>query len=197
MSWTRANLTAAIAATLLLAACGEEQQATGSRGMGDKSIKKKGGDEKKGAEKKGGKKGADKGPKTRPKDRPKIVLTRADFATPARDPFQSWVDFDASESEPAAVSQRQRDVRMREYNFDDLKLIGVVNSGRNVVPRALFLANDGKSKTIHQGEYFSRAEVLLASVNRDYVEIEVVDEELAQTLNLERGERRAIYLETK
>jgi hypothetical protein len=58
------------------------------------------------------------------------------------------------------------------------------------------LASDGKSKTITQGEYFSTAEVLLAAVNRDYVEIEVVDDDLASSLNLQRGERRALYLKT-
>ena len=51
-----------------------------------------------------------------------------------------------------------------------------------------------KSQAIRQGEFFSSAEVLLAVVNRDYVEIEVVDDELAASLNLQRGERRAIYL---
>ena len=35
---------------------------------------------------------------------------------------------------------------------------------------------------------------MLAAVNRDYVEIEVVDDDLASSLNLQRGERRAIYL---
>ena len=87
-------------------------------------------------------------------------------------------------------------MRMADYNFEDLKLIGVVLSSRNIRPRALFVASDGKSKTVRQGEFFSRAEVMLASVNRDYVEIEVVDEELAKGLNMTRGERRAIYLKT-
>ena len=83
---------------------------------------------------------------------------------------------------------------MAEYNFEDLELIGIVHSGRDVQPRALWVGTDGKSKTIKQGEYFSRAEVLLATVNRDYVEIEVVDDELAKGLNMARGERRAVYL---
>jgi hypothetical protein len=61
-------------------------------------------------------------------------------------------------------------------------------------PRALFVASDGRSQAIKQGEYFSSAEVLLAAVNRDYVEIEVVDDDLASSLNLQRGERRAIQL---
>ena len=84
---------------------------------------------------------------------------------------------------------------MAGYAFEDLKLISIVN-GRGVAPRALFLASDGKSKTIKQGEYFSSAEVKLAAVNRDYVEIEVVDDDLGSSLNLQRGERRAIYLRT-
>ena len=95
---------------------------------------------------------------------------------------------------PDTPRERQREVRMPDYNFEDLVLIGIVHSGKGVQPRALWKATDGKSKTIRQGEYFSRAEVLLATVNRDYVEIEVVDDELAKGLNMERGERRAVYL---
>jgi hypothetical protein len=56
------------------------------------------------------------------------------------------------------------------------------------------VAGDGYSSAVRQGEYFSSAEVLLAAVNRDYVEIEVVDEELAASLGMQRGERRALYL---
>jgi Tfp pilus assembly protein PilP len=83
---------------------------------------------------------------------------------------------------------------MPEYAFEDLKLVAIVNSGRSIVPRALFVGSDGRSKAVRQGEYFSSAEVLLAAVNRDYVEIEIVDEELASSLNMQRGDRRAIYL---
>jgi Tfp pilus assembly protein PilP len=128
-----------------------------------------------------------------PSTRPRPVLTREDFAAITRDPFQSFLGTQVVEVEPDRP-RAQRDVKMGEYNFEDLKLVAIVHSGRGIVPSALFLASDGKSKTIHQGEYFSRAEVLLAAVNRDYVEVEVVDESLATNLNLARGERRALYL---
>lgn len=135
-------------------------------------------------------------PPVRP-DRPRKILTREDFGPETRDPFESFMDLSlapqAAETSPL-LAPRQRDVRLSTYNFEDLKLIGIVMSGRGVQPRALFVSTDGKSKTIKQGEYFSRAEVLLANVNRDYVEIEVVDEELAKGLNLAAGETRAIYL---
>lgn len=127
-------------------------------------------------------------------DRPKQTLTREDFARDSRDPFRNYNEVTSSEITPDAPRERQREVRMPEYNFEDLVLIGIVHSGKGVQPRALWKATDGKSKTIRQGEYFSRAEVLLATVNRDYVEIEVVDDELAKGLNMERGERRAVYL---
>jgi Tfp pilus assembly protein PilP len=112
-----------------------------------------------------------------------------------RDPFQVYVAPQAVVAEPDKV-RAERKVKMGKYAFEDLRLVAIVNSGRGVVPRALFLASDGKSKTIRQGEYFSSAEVLLAAVNRDYVEIEVVDDDLASSLNLQRGERRALYLRT-
>jgi Tfp pilus assembly protein PilP len=124
--------------------------------------------------------------------RPSPTLDTRSFAR-ARDPFQS-LQMEGIAVPEVERPKAQRKVRMPQYRFEDLRLIAIVNSGRGVVPRALFLANDGKSGTIHQGEYFSSAEVLLAAVNRDYVEIEIVDDEAAGSLNLERGERRAIYL---
>jgi Tfp pilus assembly protein PilP len=124
--------------------------------------------------------------------RPPPVLDVKSFAR-ARDPFLS-PQMDSIIVPEVERPKAQRKVRMPQYRFEDLKLIAIVNSGRGVVPRALFLATDGKSGTIHQGEYFSSAEVLLAAVNRDYVEIEVVDDGVASGLGLERGERRAIYL---
>ena len=132
-------------------------------------------------------------PVARP-DRPSKILTRDDFSSETRDPFRNYNEVDNVEVTPDAPRERQREVRMADVNFEDLTLIGIVHSGRDVRPRALWVGTDGKSKTIKQGEYFSRAEVLLAAVNRDYVEIEVVDDELARGLNMERGERRAIYL---
>ena len=128
--------------------------------------------------------------------RPRPVLTREDFSLLTRDPFQTFLGAQVVEVEPDRP-RAQRDVKLAGHNFEDLKLIAIVRSGRGIVPRALFLASDGKSQTVHQGEYFSRAEVLLAAVNRDYIEIEVVDEALASGLHMARGERRAIYLKNE
>ena len=130
----------------------------------------------------------------RPEDRPRAILTREDFGPDARDPFESYQGPRSTDIEPDHPNIKQRDVRLASYDFDDLSLVGIVRSGRNVRPRALFVCNDGLSKSVQQGEYFSRNEVLLAAVNRDYIEIEIVDEDLARGLNMARGERRAIYL---
>lgn len=124
--------------------------------------------------------------------RPPVDLDAKSF-TRRRDPFQSFVVAQKVELEPDKP-RAERKVVLGEYSFEDLKLIAIVNSGRQIVPRALFVGSDGRSKAVRQGEYFSSAEVLLAAVNRDYVEIEIVDEELASSLNMQRGERRAIYL---
>jgi Tfp pilus assembly protein PilP len=139
--------------------------------------------------------GADAAPAEDVPEHPKVVLTREDFGLESRDPFQPFLGNEVIEtSDSPRDVLRQRDVRLAEYNFEDLTLIGIVMSGRGIQPRALFLASDNKSKSVKQGEYFSRAEVLLAAVNRDYIEIEVVDEELAKGLNMATGERRPIYL---
>lgn len=178
-----------VAAALALTACSEDQPTLTERGTPQLSKPKK----------KAGGGGAapsakaeeeiDEGP-----PRPPVALDSKSFLR-RRDPFQSFVAAEIIEPEPDRPRAERR-VRMPTYAFEDLKLIAIVNSGRGIRPRALFLASDGKSKTIKQGEYFSSAEVLLAAVNRDYVEIEVVDDDLASSLNLQRGERRAIYLRT-
>lgn len=128
-------------------------------------------------------------------DRPRPVISREDFSSGARDPFHTYVTSILDEPAPVEVLDKQRNVKLSEYDFEQLKLIAIVNAGRNVEPRALFVASsDSKSKTVRQGEYFSSAEVLLASVNRDYIEIEIMDPELTPGWNMERGERRVIYL---
>ena len=124
--------------------------------------------------------------------RPPVALDAKSFQR-RRDPFLSFVASDVVVPEPDRP-RAARKVEMQQYAFEDLKLVAIVNAGRGMKPRALFIASDGRSNSIEQGEYFSSAEVLLAAVNRDYVEIEVVDDGLASSLNLQRGERRAIYL---
>ncbi len=124
---------------------------------------------------------------------PTVALDAKSFQR-RRDPFLNTVAADVVVPEPDRPRAANRTVAMQQYAFEDLKLVAIANGGRGVKPRALFVASDGKSGTIKQGDYFSSAELLLAAVNRDYVEIEVVDDDLASSLNLQRGERRAIYL---
>lgn len=182
-------------AGLAVTACEEEQQTVGTRGI--PGAKPGGGDAKAPASRRPGARAAAQGEQEESEvdpgpPRPPVALDSKSFSR-RRDPFESYVQTELVLAEPDSP-RAERDVKMGKYAFEDLKLIAIVNSGRGLVPRALFLASDGKSKTIKQGEYFSSAEVLLAAVNRDYVEIEVVDDDLASSLNLQRGERRAIYL---
>ena len=190
-----------ITGTLILAVgavsgCGEEEQESKQRGFGGQSDKK---NATSGRKKTAGRENArpvaaaEPAKPKRPRSEP---LTRENFGPETRDPFKSFLNdktLDAVEEAPV-VAERQREVRMAGYNFEDLSLAGIIRSKRGVGPRALFVASDGISGTIQQGEYFSRAEVLLSSVNAGYVEIEIVDENLAKGLNLATGETRAIYL---
>ena len=131
-------------------------------------------------------------------DRPRPTLTREDFSGRARDPFHNYLAAEVVDNpEPVEVVHKQRNVKLSEYTFEELRLIAIVNAGRNVAPTALFLASDNKSKSVKQGEYFSSAEVLLASVNRDYIEVEIIDPDLTPGWNLERGERKVIYLKDR
>ncbi len=125
--------------------------------------------------------------------RPLPTLDATAFAK-RRDPFQGFVASEPVRAEPDPI-RAEREVRLRQYSFDDLRLIVIANSRRaGVRPQARFLATDGVSGTVQQGEHFSSAEVLLAAVNQGYVEIQVVDEKLATSLGMENGERRALYL---
>lgn len=198
-------LTAALA--LATTACGEEEappsQSRGVPGGGKKgSDAKEGKDAAKTARRtpqatpageapfaaEGEEPEVDPGPK-----RPPPILDATSFMR-RRDPFQGLVEAAPVQPEPDPI-RAERAVLLRQYSFEDLKLVAIANSRRSGVrPRALFVAGDGYSSAIRQGEYFSSAEVLLAAVNRDYVEIEVVDEELAASLGMQRGERRALYL---
>jgi Tfp pilus assembly protein PilP len=192
-------------ALLLAAGCGEDEiQTTGQRGMGgqtkpiatDTKAGGGGGSRRSGGGGGGGSK-ADPEAEAEPErpDRPRPILTREDFSGRARDPFHNYMAAAVAETpEPVEVIRKQRDVKLSEYSFEELKLIAIVNAGRSVAPTALFLATDNKSKPVRQGEYFSSAEVLLASVNRDYIEVEIIDPELTPGWNLERGERKVIYL---
>lgn len=190
-----------LAAMLVLpaAACGEEDAAPPAAGRGIPGGAKKRADEKEAsraaatAKMAGGGSLAEEpafeeGPK-----RPSPTLDATSFVR-RRDPFQGLVEAEPVQPEPDPI-RAERAVVLRQYSFDDLKLVAIANSRRSGVrPRALFVAGDGFSGAVRQGEHFSSAEVLLVAVNRDYVEIEVVDEELAASLGMQRGERRALYL---
>jgi Tfp pilus assembly protein PilP len=190
---------------------GEQQEVTQQRGMGGVAVKsnnapaaaskdaKPAGGSRRSSGGGGGKPGeAEPEPELERPDRPRPILTREDFSGRSRDPFHNYAATDLLDSpEPIEIVRKQRDVKLAEYQFDELKLIAIVNAGRNVAPTALFLAGDNKSKSIKQGEYFSSAEVLLASVNRDYIEVEIIDPELTPGWNLERGERKVIYLKER
>jgi Tfp pilus assembly protein PilP len=210
MTSKQALALAGLLGAMTLAGCGgDEPEVTQQRGMGGQGVKidnkaPAGGGSKAPANDGGSRRSngtndaAAEDPAAEPvrPNRPKPVISREDFSAGARDPFHTYVS-PILEDQPAPleVLDKQRNVKLSEYEFEQLKLIGIVNAGRNVEPRALFVAsNDSKSKTVRQGEYFSKAEVLLASVNRDYIEIEIMDPELTPGWNMERGERRVIYL---
>lgn len=190
----------ALLASVGLVACGDDDaQVTNQRGLGGAKLKPSSpaGSRRSNAPAKPGEAQAVEADADF--ERPKRAdLTRDDFSGRARDPFHNYLAADALESPtPVEIVRKERAVKLAEYTFDELRLIAIVNAGRSVAPRALFLASDNKSKSVKQGEYFSSAEVLLASVNRDYIEIEVVDPELTPGWNLERGERKVIYLKDK
>ncbi len=199
----RSSVALAVVVSLGLVACGDDDaKTTSQRGLGGaKPISSsppaaQNGSRRSGAAAKPGEQPAVEEPDF---ERPKRAeLTRDDFSGRARDPFHNYLAAEVLDAPaPVEIVRKEREVKLAEYTFEELRLIAIVNAGRSVAPRALFLSSDNKSKSVKQGEYFSSAEVLLASVNRDYIEIEVVDPELTPGWNLERGERKVIYLKDK
>ena len=196
----RSGLVALLVFGLPSLGCGEDEaKVTNQRGMPNSSAPpindgKAGGSRRNGSGAKAGAGAEGEAESDRP-DRQRPVLTREDFSGRARDPFHNYLAAEVLDTPaPVEIVRKQRDVKLSEYTFEELRLIAIVNAGRSVAPTALFLSTDNKSKSVKQGEYFSSAEVLLASVNRDYIEIEVIDPELTPGWNLERGERKVIYL---
>ncbi|MGB1699010.1 MAG: hypothetical protein ACPHRO_03580 [Nannocystaceae bacterium] len=192
--WLNRLLVLSLLMGLSTAACGDDQSATPARSKAKKPQTTRTSNPKESAANVAGNSAAGKEAQVaRAKSDP---LTRENFGPEMRDPFKSFLvdeTIQAAEEAPV-IAERQRDVQMPTYNFEDLTLVGIIRSKRGVEPRALFVATDGFSGTIQQGQYFSRAEVLLSSVNSGYIEIEIVDENLAKGLNLTNGETRAIYL---
>lgn len=178
---------------LVIGGCGEEDNTkqSSARGAPKKSGKK--GSSQAGASQSSRGDGGEDSPEIEddPNEKP-IELHEKSFSR-RRDPFRNFVVTERPEPEPDAP-RAARKVKLAQYAFEDLRLIIIANSGRGIKPRAQFVGSDGRSGTVMQGEYFSSAELLLAAVNRDYVEVEVVDEELAGNLGLKRGERRPIFL---
>lgn len=204
MSSTRSPRSSAVllAAALLLptTACGDEElPATGQRGIPGGAKKSKG-DAKRPAARTPAAGGSEAAPELALAEeeepgvkRPPPQLDQTSF-TRRRDPFRGFVAAEPVQPEPDPI-RAERQVQLRQYSFEDLRLVAIANTRRSGVrPKVLFVAGDGISGSVSQGEFFSSAEVLLAAVNRDYVEIEVVDEELAASLGMQRGERRALYL---
>ncbi len=189
----RAVLLAAILAVPTTGCGDEETKSSGQRGAPGKRNKKNKAKAGKTSRRKttasaDGEPEIDPGPK-----RPPPTLDATSFVR-RRDPFQGFVSAEPVQPEPDPI-RAERSVELRQYSFEDLKLVAIVNTRRSGVrPRALFVAGDGFSGAVRQGQFFSSAEVLLVAVNRDYVEVEVVDEELSGSLGMQRGERRALYL---
>ena len=182
----------AFAAGPMVGGCGEDEKISKSRGIPGGSEKAGGKSRRSGAKAAGGGDSGDEVAEQGP-ERPPITLDEKSFSR-RRDPFRAFVVTERAEPEPDSP-RAARKVKLAQYGFEDLRLVIIVNSGRRgIKPRAQFVGADGRSGTVMQGEYFSSAEVLLAAVNRDYVEVEVVDEELASSLGLRRGERRTIFL---
>jgi Tfp pilus assembly protein PilP len=202
----RRSVVLVAALALPVAACGEEEGLPAGAGRGVPGGAKTKDETKDGKDAKGTRRtpkaapaGAaplleEEAPETDPgPKRPPPILDATSFVR-RRDPFQGLVEAEAVQPEPDPI-RAERAVVLRRYSFEDLKLVAIANTRRSgVQPRALFVAGDGYSSAVRQGEHFSSAEVLLVAVNRDYVEVEVVDEDLAASLGMQRGERRALYL---
>jgi type IV pilus assembly protein PilP len=74
----------------------------------------------------------------------------------SRDPFRSYLVNPTDKKATAIANQRK--VELPEYGVDELKLIGIVQSGDG--NRAMLLPPTGKGTIVRKGDYVGRAEIV-------------------------------------
>jgi type IV pilus assembly protein PilP len=80
-------------------------------------------------------------------------LTESDKS---RDPFRSYAQVFIDEVKKAVHSQRE--VVLDQFSLDELKLIGIVHSGKESL--AMLVDPAGKGHTVQRGQFVGRAEVV-------------------------------------
>ena len=89
---------------------------------------------------------------------PRVPIDEADFTESerSRDPFRSYARAFAQETKGRVASQRE--VILREYTLDELKLIGIVT--RMQPAKAMLVDPTGKGHVIQRGQFVGRADVV-------------------------------------
>jgi type IV pilus assembly protein PilP len=89
---------------------------------------------------------------------PRTVIDESDFSENDRnrDPFRSFARAFIDEQHPDIGPQR--DVVLKDYSLDELKLIGIVT--RMVPAKAMLLDPTGKGHVIQRGQFVGRADVV-------------------------------------
>lgn len=90
---------------------------------------------------------------------PRRDFVEADFTETerSRDPFRSYARKFASEDD-GSTEQSQREVLLKEFAVDDLKLIGIVT--RVTPARAMLVDPTGRGHVVRRGQFIGRADLV-------------------------------------
>ncbi len=115
-------------------------------------------------------------------------LTETDFIRSPlrRDPFEPFVEIFKKETTERTV---QREVKLKEYDVSDLRLIGIITNIGN--PRGMVVVPDGTGFVLKRGDYVGRADVVKQGSSGEPVH---VNWRVARIHGSGKEEERGIYL---
>jgi type IV pilus assembly protein PilP len=119
-----------------------------------------------GAASKAGSKAVATGDKRTP---PPVEFQDSDFVESerSRDPFRSFAKFFVDKRGDGPQSQRE--VVLKDYSIDQLKLVGIVTNIRP--PRAMLVDPTGRGHVISRGQFIGKAEIVAGAANTGDYEI--------------------------
>ncbi len=125
------------------------------------------------------------------KDRPRIAfekLKETDFikAPRRRDPFEPFIELLTKKDDSKKLIQRN--VKLKEYDIADLKLIGIITNIGD--PRAMVVVPNGTGFVLKRGDYVGRADYVQQGTRGEQIQ---VNWRVARIHGSGKEEERGIY----
>ena len=116
-------------------------------------------------------------------------LSESDFiqSPKNRDPFRPYIEVINQEEE--VHRQIQRDIKLKDYDVSELKLIGIITNISN--PRALVITPDGTGFVLRRGDFVGRADFVDQGSGSEKIQ---VNWRVARIHGSGKEEERGIFL---